>query len=177
MPSQGSGRDGRVLIVRATKKLLSLAGPSTALDDDRGTTALGPWYATVLFWRPRVVVLVNEATLLPVLLPLTPMAILTSRIAEQISTVLIAHDASAAIIDEEQLHMQTARLGATANRSVVGVMIDFARLAEIHRDDDPIVNLVALALVHLAAIPCGPLYGRNVRSDCELAATLQAITT
>jgi hypothetical protein len=65
-----SGQDGQVLIVRATKKLLRLAGPSTAPDDERGTTLLGPWYATVLFWRPRVTLLVNESTLLPVLLPL-----------------------------------------------------------------------------------------------------------
>ncbi|WNV82601.1 DUF6933 domain-containing protein [Umezawaea sp. Da 62-37] len=165
-----------MLIVRATKKLLRLAGPATARDDDRGTTALGPWYATVLFWRPRVVLLVNEATLLPVLLPLAPTATLTSRIAEQISTVLTAHDAPATIIEEERRHMQTAELGVTANRSVVGVMIDFARLAEIHHDDDPTVDLVTLA-VRLAATPCSPLYRRNIRPDRELAATLQAMTT
>ena len=163
-----------MLIVRATKKLLRLAGPSTAPDDDRGTTSLGPWYATVLFWRPRVVLLVNETTLLPVLLPLAPAAtLLTGRIAEQISTVLTALDAPAAIVDQERQHMQTAQLGATANRSVVGVMTDFARLAEFHRDDDPTVDLVALA-VQLAATPCSPLYGRNVSPDRELAATLQA---
>jgi hypothetical protein len=171
-----SGQDGRVLIVRATKKLLRLAGPPSALDDDRGTTVLGPWYATVLFWRPRVVLLVNEATLLPVLLPLAPAATLTGRIAEQISTVLTAHDAPAAVIDRERLHMRTTRLGVTANRSVVGVMIDFARLAEIHHDDDPTVDLVALA-VRLASTPCSPLYGGNTSPDRELAATLRAITT
>jgi len=171
-----SGQDGRVLIVRATKKLLRLAGPPSALDDDRGTTVLGPWYATVLFWRPRVVLLVNEATLLPVLLPLAPASTLTGRIAEQISTVLAAHDAPAAVIDRERLHMRTTRLGVTANRSVVGVMIDFARLAEIHHDDDPTVDLVALA-VRLASTPCSPLYGGNTSPDRELAATLRAITT
>jgi hypothetical protein len=165
-----------VLIVRATKKLLRLAGPSTAPEDDRGTTLLGPWYATVLFWRPRVVLLVNEATLLPVLVPLAPVATLTSRIAEQISSVLTAHDAPSAIIDQERRHMQTAQLGVTANRSVVGIMIEFIRLAEIHHDDDPAVDLVALA-VRLAATPCSPLYGGNVSPDRELAATLQAITT
>jgi hypothetical protein len=80
-----------VLTVRATKKLLRLTGPSTALADDGGTTLLGPWYATVLFWRPRVALLVNESTLLPVLLPLAPVSTLTSRLAEQIATVLTAH--------------------------------------------------------------------------------------
>jgi len=168
--------DGRVLIVRATKKLLRLAGPSNAQDDDRGTTSLGPWYATVLFWRPRIVLLVNEATLLPVLLPMAPTATLTSRIAEEISTVLSAHHAPETFIDQERQHMQTAQLGVTANRSVVGVMTEFARLAEIHHHDDPTVDLVELA-VRLAATPCSPLYGRNVSPDRELAATLRAITT
>jgi hypothetical protein len=165
-----------MLIVRATKKLLRLAGPSTAPEDDRGTTVLGPWYATVLFWRPRIVLLVNEATLLPVLVPLAPAATLTSRIAEQISTVLAAHHAPTKFINQERRHMQTVQFGVTANRSVVGVMIEFARLAEIHHDDDPTVGLDQLA-VRLAATPCSPLYGRNVSPDRELAATLLAITT
>jgi hypothetical protein len=161
-----------VLIVRATKKLLRLAGPSTAPDHDRGTTLLGPWYATVLFWRPWVALLVNESTLLP----LAPASTLTSRVAEQVTTVLIAHHAPAAIIDQERRHMQTCQLGATTNRSVVGVMTEFARLAEIHPDADPAMDLVGLA-VRLAATPCGPLYGRNVSPDRELAATLHTIET
>lgn len=163
-----------MLIVRATKKLSRLTGPWTAPEDDRGTTLLGPWYATVLFWRPRVALLVNESTLLPALLPLAPAATLSSRIAEQITAVLIAHHVPAAIIDQERRHMETCQLGATTNRSVVGVMTEFARLAEIHHDADPAMDLVRLA-VRLAATPCGPLYGRNVSPDRELAATLHAI--
>jgi hypothetical protein len=141
-----------------------------------GHVLLGPWYATVLFWRPRVVLLVNESTLLPVLLPLVPVSILTSRIAEQVTTVLVAHYAPAAIIDQERRHMQTCQLGGTMNRSVVGVMTELARLAEIHRDADPGMDFVALA-VRLAATPCGPLYKRNIRPDRELAAVLHAIAT
>ncbi|MFD4193131.1 DUF6933 domain-containing protein [Amycolatopsis thermoflava] len=123
----------------------------------RGTTLLGPWYATVLFWRPRAALLVNEMTLLPVLLPLARVATLTSRIAEQISTALTVHKAPAAFVDQERQHMQAAQLGVTANRSVVGVMTEFARLAEIHHHDDPTVDLVELA-VRLAVTPCSPLF-------------------
>lgn len=61
-----------MLIVRATRKLLRLAGPPTAAADEQSSTLLGTWYATVLFWKPRVVLLVNESTLLPVLMPLAP---------------------------------------------------------------------------------------------------------
>jgi hypothetical protein len=165
-----------VLIVRATKKLLRLTGPATASGQDRGTTLLGPWYATVLFWRPRVVLLVNESTLMPMLVPLAPASTLTSRVAEQVITVLVDHHASAAIIDQERGHMQTCQWGVTANRSVVGVMTDFARLAEIHHDADPAMDLVGLA-VRLAGTPCGPLYSRNIKPDGELAATLRTIET
>jgi hypothetical protein len=165
-----------VLIIRATKKLLRLTGPPTAPEDDGGTTFLGPWYGTALFWRPRVVLLVNESTLLPVLLPLAPVSTLNSRIAEQVSTALIAHQVPAAIIDQERRQMRSCQLGVTTNRSVVGVMTEFARLAEVHRDADPVLDLVALA-VRLAATPCGPLYGRNVSPDRELAATVQAMAT
>ena len=160
--------------MRATKKLLRLAGPATVPDDERGTTLLGPWYATVLFWRPRVVLLVNESTLLPVLLPLAPASTLISRIGDQITTVLTAHHAPAAIVDEEQRQMRTGQLGTTANRSVTGVMTDFARLAEVHQHADPAMDLVGLAL-RLARTPCGPLYRRNVSPDRELAAALRTI--
>jgi hypothetical protein len=165
-----------VLIVRATKKLLRLAGPSTASRDERGTTLLGPWYATVLFWRPRVVLLVNESTLLPIMLPLAPASTLTSRIAEHIATVLSAYEVPAAIIDEERWHMRTSQLGVTTNRSVVGIMTEFARLAQIDHDADPASGLVDLA-VRLATTPCGPLYAGNVSPDRELAAIVRAIAT
>lgn len=109
-----------MLVVRATKKLLSLVGPSTASDRECGTGLLGSWYATVLFWRPRVVLVVNEATFLPVLMPLAPASTMTGRIADQIATVLAAHDVPAAVVDQEQQHMRNVELGVTANRSVVG---------------------------------------------------------
>jgi hypothetical protein len=169
-------QDGYVLIVRATKKLLRLAGPSTASQDECGTTLLGPWYGTVLFWRPRVALLVNESTLLPIMLPLAPVSTLSSRIAEQIATVLTAYQVPAVIIDEERRHMRTSQLGVTTDRSVVGVMTEFARLAQIHHDADPATDPADLA-VRLATTPCGPLYARNVSPDRELAAAVRAIVT
>jgi uncharacterized protein DUF6933 len=165
-----------VLIVCATKKLLHLLGPPTAPDEEHGTTLLGPWYATVLLWRPRVALLVNESTLLPVLLPLAPTSTLTSRIAQQITLVLTAHHTPAAIVDQEQRQMRTCQLGVTANRSVVGVMTEFARLADVRHDAKPAMDLVGLA-VRLAETPCAPLYGGNVSPDRELAAAFRAIAT
>jgi hypothetical protein len=44
-------------------------------------TALGNWYATVLFWKPQVALLVSERTLLPVLMPLAPSGDACSKIS------------------------------------------------------------------------------------------------
>lgn len=165
-----------MLIVCATKKLMRLVGPSTMPDHERGTTLLGPWYATVLFWRPRVALLVNESTLLPALMPLAPAATLTTRISEELTKVLMAYRVPTAIVDQERQHMRTCQLATTTNRSVVGVMTEFARLAAVHHDADPAIDLVALAL-QLASTPCGPLYKRHISPDRELAAAVDAIAT
>lgn len=160
-----------MLTVRATKKLLRLTGTPTATDD--GTTLLGPWYATVMFWKPRIVLLVNEPTLLPVLLPLAPARTLTTRIADQIATVLTGHNAPGSIIDQERLHMQACRLGTTANRSVVGVMTEFASLAEAYQNPADLVELA----IWLSRTPCGPLYRKTGSPDRELAAVLAEIAS
>jgi hypothetical protein len=44
--------------------------PVAATDDDASTTVLGDWFATALFWKPQVALLVNHRTLLPVFRPL-----------------------------------------------------------------------------------------------------------
>lgn len=72
--------------------------------------------------------------------------------------------------------MRACRLGTTSNRSVVGVTTELARLAEVHHDADPAVDLVELSH-RLATTPCGPLYRRNISPDRELAATLRTIGT
>src|SRR5256885_4714050 len=83
-------RDGRVLILCATKKLLDRIGPPAMPEGERSTTRLGQWYATALSWRPQVALLVNEPTLLPVLMPLAPPATLPRRAAGQIAAGLAA---------------------------------------------------------------------------------------
>jgi hypothetical protein len=167
-----------VLIVRATQKLLQRVGPPTLQDGEQSTTLLGEWYATALFWKPQVALLVNETTLLPALMPLAPAATLPTRIAQQIATVLAAHGTPPAFIDDELQQMRPCRVARTANRSVVGIMTEFTHLAEVYRDSNPDPNpdLLDLAL-RLATTPCGPLYGRNVSPDRELGAFLRSIAT
>ncbi len=159
-------QNGPVLIVRATKKLLSRLGPPAAAAELASTTLLGDWYATAWFWRPQVALLVSEVTLLPVLMPLAPAATLLRRFGRQLELVLTAHGAPPEFINAELQEMGEVRLGKTASRSV-GIMNEFTHLAHMRRQDEP--DLLALA-VHLAATPCGPLYQRHVSPDRELAA-------
>jgi hypothetical protein len=135
-----------VLIVRATGKLLQRLGRPTLREGEGATTLLGQWYATALFWRPQVALLVNEPTLLPILIPLAPATTLLARIPQQIAAALSAHGAPASIVDEEVRRMRDWRLGPTANRSVVAIMNEFTYLAEAWRQDQPQPDLHALAL-------------------------------
>jgi len=170
----GLGQHGRVLIVRATKKLLDRVGPPS-LGDEESTTLLGQWYATALFWRPQVALFVNEPTLLPVLMPLAPAATLLGRFPRHAAAALAAHGTPQAVIDAELRQMRDHRLAKTANRSVVGIMNEFTYLAEAYRGDTPETDLLALA-IRLAATPCGPLYSKHVSPDRELAALIVSFT-
>ena len=171
----GLGHDGRVLIVRATKKLLDRVGAPSLDEGQQSTTLMGQWYATAMFWKPQVALFVNEPTLLPVLLPLAPAATLLARFPRQLAAVLAAHGTPGAVIEEEQRQMRDRRLAKTANRSVVGIMNEFSHLAKAYHSQQSSTDLIGLAL-RLAGTPCGPLYKRHVSPDRELAAFLHTAT-
>jgi hypothetical protein len=163
-----------VLIVRATKKLRQRLGSAVPHEGEPSTTLLREWYATALPWRPlQLILLVNERTLLPVLMPLAPSATAPSRIGPEIAGTLAAHRAPAAVIDDELSQMRECRFGPTANRSVVGIMNEFSHLADVYRRTDPDLNLKQMAR-RLAATPCSPLYRRHVSPDRELQAFLHS---
>ncbi len=128
---------------------------------------LGNWYATALFWKPQVALLVNEKTLLPVLLPLALASDLAERFPEQLANVLVAHGMPQPFIDHELAQMNEVRYAKTSNRSVVGIMNQFSYLAEGYREYLETKDLLALSL-RLSETPCSPLYKRAVSPDREL---------
>jgi len=69
--------------------------------------------------------------------------------------------------------MIEGRYAKTANRSVVGIMNEFTFLAEVHRANRDVNDLVALA-VRLSRTPCSPLYKRHTSPDRELTALVTA---
>ena len=163
-----------MLVVHATKKLLDRTLTVPRQSGEVSTTALGSWYATALFWRPQVAMFVNERTLLPVLVPLSPAATVVGRLRPILAEVLVTLRAPPDFIQRELDEMGDWCLTKTANRSTVGVMNEFAFLAERFKEGLDGRSLVALSL-HLAEVPCGPLYKSHGSPDRELAALLSEL--
>ena len=154
--------------LHCTKKLLNRIKVSPRISSSPPTTALGNWYATALFWKPQVALLVNERTLLPVLMPLAPASTLAARFPHELATILVRHGANQAFIANEVAAMSEVSMAKTLNRSVVGTMNEFAFLAEVYREDMDTLDLVALSM-RLADTPCGAIkYDSPVRLVKEL---------
>jgi hypothetical protein len=157
-----------VFVVRGTQRLLEKLG-TKANEPASGTTLLGPWYATLARWRPQVALFVDEATLLPVFLPLAPARSVLSRFPDVLSQVLDRRGVPADWIAHEVAEMDDCVTAKTASRSVVGIMNEFLFLAGVHRAEEGDVDLLRLS-VDLASTPFSPLYKRHVSPDRELAA-------
>ena len=157
--------------LHCTKKLLDRIKPEIELPR-LGTTRLGSWYATALFWKPQMALMVSERTLLPVLMPLAPAATLAERFPIALMDVLRALDTPAEFIESEIDAMKEIVYAKTANRSVLGVMKEFVYLAEGYRDRGGSVEPIALSL-KLAGTPCGPLYKTAICPETALRELVQ----
>jgi len=164
-----------VFTIHATRKLLDRVKQPVEDPVSPPTSLFGNWYATVLFWKPQIALFVNEATLLPVLVALAPAATLGRRFPDQLRVVLDAHGIAPNVIDHEITAMGQARYAKTANRSVVGIMNEFAYLGDLHRHDPRVADLEAVAL-EISRTPCGPLDKRHGSPDRELHALLNGPT-
>src|SRR3954466_8854198 len=98
---------------------------------------LGAWYATVLRWRRPAALLVNELTLLPLVMPLAPVKTLLDRLPDALAELLSPPRAPARPVETERAQALEHRLAATANRSLVGVMNELAYLADLGGAESP----------------------------------------
>lgn len=158
--------------LHCTQKLLDRIKP-TIQAPAVATTRLGAWYATALLWKTQLALLVNERTLLPVMLPLAPAATLAQRVPLALRQVLRALDVPDQFIEAEIEDMDEVVYAKTANRSVLGVMNEFVFLAQGYRDAGGANDLLALSL-KLAGTPCGPLYKGAVFPDKALLELVKA---
>jgi hypothetical protein len=146
--------------IHCTKKLLDRVKLPVSAVAAAPTSYLGNWYATALFWKPQVALLVNERTLLPVLMPLAPAAELAQRFPEYLASVLFAHGAPHSLVVHELNAMLDFQYAKTANRSLVGMLNQFTYLAEGYRDYNQSSDLRWLSM-KLSETPCSPLYKKS----------------
>ena len=149
--------------LHCSKKLLDRIKPEVDLAG-HGTTVLGDWYATALFWKPQLALLVNERTLLPVVMPLAPAISLALRFPDALAQVLLALDIGPDKVKSELEKMGKVTYCKTSNRSVLGIMNQFTFQAESYRDHFGLVDPLALS-VKLAGTPCSPLYKGAICPD------------
>ena len=158
-----------MLIVRGTKKLRDrMKKAPAASPDDESTTALGDWFATALFWKPQVALLVNSRTMIPVFTPLAPAGELLHRAPGVIADVLRAHGVPDDAIAAESHEMSDVRIAPTNDRQIVGVMNEFAFQGEgVWGPHDP--DLFSMSM-RLSELIVGPLMKRHGTPADELAA-------
>jgi hypothetical protein len=163
-----------VYSICATKKLLDRIPGSVEAITPAPSTLLGNWYATAIFGRPHVALLVNERTLLPVLMPLAPAKTLSERFPAALAEVLAALEVDSAFIANEIARMTEPVFSKTANRSVVGTLTEFCFLSEVDHPTYAISTQLDLSL-WLARVPCGALRKSHDFPDRELFALLKSL--
>ena len=117
--------------------------------------------------KPQVALAVNARTFLPVFMPLAPAGKLLDRLPDEIVRILALHGVDQGTIDAARAEMADVRIAPTNDRSVVGVMTEFAFLGEHFFEGD----LTALSL-RMASTPVGPLRATHRFPDQALAAVL-----
>lgn len=152
---------GKMFTICCTPKLLKRTGFPTESSVPEPTTALGNWYANILFFhRCQILLFVSERSRLAVITPAKETRMLASHLVQHLSVLLDSLDAKPEWIDAEIRHMLDVRYTATMSRSVLGTMNDYkfqigTLLAETLK-----VSEIEIAL-NLSVCPVGPLQYRS----------------
>lgn len=161
-----------VLVVHSSARLLPRLGQTAVAAGEVSTTALGSWYATIVPWRPQVALLVNQLTLLPVLMPLAPAKSLLERFPSACGEVMKSLQLPKQFVDHELAEMKECLVARVASRRVIGSANEFIGLADAFADSRrPDLHALSLRLAH---VPCGPLFSRSGFPDTEVAALAAA---
>jgi len=91
-------------------------------------TALGDWYVNrVVVDRQPLLLLVSSASLLPMIVPARDVRSLPARLSSLVEGRLTRLGLDKSIVDCEIGEMGTVVIGQTIDRSVLGIMVDFAK--------------------------------------------------
>ena len=116
-----------MVVLRRTNKLAH-ALPASAEDVADSDTALGDWYVNrlVVDRRP-LLLLVSSRGLLPMVTPARDVSALPSRLIDDVAARLLRLAVPQHLIDAETRAMRLVRISKTIDRSVVGILVDFAK--------------------------------------------------
>ena len=157
-----------MLTLRCTARLRRRLGLPDRLETVELTTVLGDWYANLLLWRPRqVVLLVSERSLLPVVVHAKDIDTLVPRFQRAAAEVFEAIGVPGAASARELREMADCAFGATASRRVLGMMNEFAGMADHFIHAEPDSTLFDLAL-RLADTPCQARTGLGAKRTRSL---------
>ena len=147
--------DWDMVILRPTRKLSSLL-PATEVIPTSSDTALGDWYVNrVMVHRQPLLLLVSSTSLLPMLIPARNVRGLPARLAALVEARLRRCGLDDRTIAAETLAMASVAVGPTVDRSVLGIMVDFAKAVPYHLEPGQ-WGETTLRIVEerLAATPC-----------------------
>lgn len=131
--------------LRCTRKLLRRIDETPSNEAVTPTTALGDWFANLLYLRPQQLVLaMNERTLVCALIPAAPAATVLERLRLEVGGLLREIGVPAAKVEAELAAMEHVAIGATASRAVLGCMNDAA--FQLSHRREPGVSLRELGL-------------------------------
>ena len=154
-----------LVILRATQKVLKSLEKSAA-DEETSDTALGDWYVnrTVVDHKP-LLLFVSSRSLLAMVTRAQKVKLLPEHFPDRLSKRLERLDVDSAVIDSEVEATQPVRVGRTRDRSVMGTMVDFAKVLPFYLPEDGWDDRdLFLAELKLAQTPCrcGPSFDEAI---------------
>ena len=152
--------------VHGTRKLLDRLKTPQVPASGPAPTVLGDWYATVLAWRPQLVLFVNTSSFFPVFVPFAPAVTVLARFPDAMAAVFDRFGLDPRFVTTEVAEMGTVAVAKTRDRRTLGVMNELVFMAETRVADgghDP-RDLVGLSIV-VADTLISPLYKDPARGN------------
>ncbi len=119
-----------MVFLRATRKVLSLLPPTSENATEGNDTALGDWFVNrIVIDRRPLLLLISSTSLLPILIPARDVRHLPEHLPDLVEQRLERLGVDATLIRAEVSALTPVGVGPTNNRSVVGILTDFCRLA------------------------------------------------
>jgi hypothetical protein len=115
-----------MVTIRPTRRLHRFLPPATS--STRSDTALGDWYVNrLVVERQPLLLLLSSTSMLPILVPARDVRGLPHRLTDIVARRLGRLGVGESLIRAETSVMSPVVIGATIDRSVIGIMVDFAK--------------------------------------------------